>query len=172
VRGFGAVNGSLAGRARGRARLLGPLQWLLLAALPVAWTAPLFTARVPFLWRQEVSIASGLVELWRLDRLLFLAVLLFAVITPALKAALQIWLWYRAPAGSLGRWGRRLALLGKLAMTEIFLVAVAIVGFKGVGLGEVETGWGLWWLTGVVLAGLALSLWLERGIERAVMSAP
>lgn len=158
--------GSLAASARGGERLMGPLQWALLAALPVAWVAPLFTARVPFLWREEVSIASGLIELWRLDRLLFAAVLLFSVVTPALKAALGLWLWYRAPKPIARRWCGRLALLGKLSMTEVFLVAVALVGFKGVGLGRVETAWGLWWLTAVVLAAMALSLRLEWALER------
>lgn len=155
-------SGSAAAVARGWARLIGPAQLAILIALPVAWTATLFTARIPWLWRQDVSIASGLVDLWAIDRLLFAVVLVFSVIAPAAKAALGLWLWYRVPLGDQGSWPSRLAILGKLAMTEIFLLAVAIVGFKGVGLGQVETRWGMWWLTGVVVAGLGIGVAMGR----------
>lgn len=141
------------------------MQLAILAAVPVAWTAPLFTARVPWLWRQDVSIVSGLVDLWAIDRLLFAVVLLFSVIAPAAKAVVGLWLWYRVPAAATSHWPERLAILGKLAMTEIFLLAVAIVGFKGVGLGQVETRWGMWWLTGVVVAGLGVSMVMERSLS-------
>ena len=95
-------------RARGAARLIGPLLLASLVLVPVTWWLPLFTARVPFLWRQEVSIASGLVELWRLDLLLFAAVLLFSVLAPLAKGLALAWVWFRlprqpgAPAGSTG----------------------------------------------------------------------
>jgi hypothetical protein len=82
---------SAAGAARGPSRLIGPLLLASLALVPVTWWLPLFTARMPFLWRQEVSIASGLVELWRLDRFLFSAVLLFSVLGPLAKGSALAW---------------------------------------------------------------------------------
>ncbi|MEZ5869943.1 MAG: paraquat-inducible protein A, partial [Defluviimonas denitrificans] len=50
-----------------------------------------------------------------------------------------------------------LSLLGKLAMADIFLIAIYIVLAKGVGVGRVETGWGLYLFTFCVLASLAIS---------------
>ena len=83
--------------ARGVGRLIGPLLLLSLALVPVSWWLPLFVARVPFLWREEVSIASGLSELWRLDRLLWLVVLLFSVLAPAVKSGALVWVWFACP---------------------------------------------------------------------------
>ena len=146
---------------------------LSLALVPVTWWLPLFVARVPFLWRQEVSIASGLGELWRLDRLLCLAVFLFSVLAPAVKGAALVWVWYRvpdqpAPAPLLDR----LALLGKLAMTEMFLLAVIIVGLKGVGIGTVETSWGLHVFVAVVLLSFASSTWAWASLARQLIARP
>ncbi|HEX8375093.1 MAG TPA: hypothetical protein VF606_07925, partial [Geminicoccaceae bacterium] len=98
-----------AATARGIARLIGPLLGLTLAGLLAAWWVPLFTARVPFLWRQDVSVASGLAELWRIDLFLFLVVLVFSVVTPLLKISASLYAWYRLPAAEAQRWLPRLA---------------------------------------------------------------
>ena len=161
-----------AAAARGPARLIGPLLGLTLGALLVAWWVPLFTARVPFLWRQDVSVASGLAELWRLDLFLFLVVLVFSVLTPLAKTASTLYVWYRLPAVRARRQLPRLALLGKLSMTELFLLAVVIVGFKGVGVGRVETAWGLCLFGGVVLASLGTSLWADKALRAAAAAPP
>src|SRR5690348_1087420 len=83
--------------SRGPARLLGPLLLLTLAALPATWWLPLFVARVPFLWREQVTVVSGLAALWDLDRFLFAVVLLFSVVAPVAKLAATLHVWYRAP---------------------------------------------------------------------------
>ena len=150
---------SAAATAQGPARLVGPLLLASLVLVPVTWWLPLFTARVPFLWRQEVSIATGLVELWRLDLLLFAAVLLFSVIAPLAKGLALAWVWFRLPVGRARGWLDRLTLLAKLSMTEVFLLAVIIVGLKGVGIGTVEVRWGLQAFVLVVVLSLAASTW-------------
>jgi uncharacterized paraquat-inducible protein A len=53
-------------------------------------------------------------------------------------------------------------LLGKLAMADIFLIALYIVVIKGAGLARVETAWGLYLFTGCVLASLAIGLARKR----------
>jgi uncharacterized paraquat-inducible protein A len=141
------------------ARLIGPLLLLSLAAVPVTWWLPLFVARVPFLWRQEVSIASGLVELWRLDLALCAVVFFFSVLAPLVKGAALAWVWYRVPRARAAHLLDRLSLLGKLAMAEVFLLAVVIVGIKGVGIGTVEVSWGLHAFVGIVLLSFATSTW-------------
>ena len=127
--------------------------------MPFTWRLPLFDARVPFLWRQQVSIATGLVELWRLDLLLCAAVFLFSVLAPLVKGAALVWVWYRVPQADARRLLDRLALLGKLAMTEVFLLAVIIVGIKGVGIGTVEVRWGLHAFVLAVVLSYAVSTW-------------
>jgi uncharacterized paraquat-inducible protein A len=142
---------------------------LLLASLvmvPMTWWLPLFTARVPFLWRQEVSIASGLVELWRPDLVLFAAVLLFSVIAPLAKGLALAWMWFRLPATRAQAWLGRLARLGKLSITEVFPLAVIIDGLKGVGIGTVEVSWGLQAFVVAVLLSLAASTWASIALAR------
>jgi hypothetical protein len=46
-------------------------------------------------------------------------------------------------------------------MADIFLIALYIVIARGVGVGRVETAWGLYLFTAAVLASLALS-WAEK----------
>ncbi len=161
-----------AAAAHGPTRLLGPLLALLLLALPATWFVPLFTARVPFLWREEVSIATGLVELWRLDLFLFLVVLLFSVLAPTAKLGASLYVWYRVPLAAAPRALHWLAWLGKLSMTELFLLALVIVGFKGVGIGRIEVAWGLHAFAAVVLASLAASFWAEAALSAAALPSP
>jgi uncharacterized paraquat-inducible protein A len=47
--------------------------------------------------------------------------------------------------------------LGKLAMADIFLIALYVVVVKGAGRVTVEAGWGLYLFTGCVLASLMIS---------------
>ena len=55
-----------------------------------------------------------------------------------------------------------LNLLGKLAMADIFLIALYITIAKGIGLGRIETAWGLYLFTGCILASLGISLALRK----------
>ncbi len=132
----------------------------LLILFPVAWFAPLMRAGIlPLFGMSEISVITGLQALWRTDVVLALVVTGFAIFAPMLKtlglALVQFgWLTGRAmPA---------LHLLGKLAMADIFLIALYIVVVKGVGLARVETAWGLYLFTGCVLASLVIGL-LTRG---------
>ena len=127
--------------------------------VPLSWWLPLFDARVPFLWRQQVSIATGLVELWRLDLLLCAAVFLFSVLAPLVKGAALVWVWYRVPRTRTRQLLDRLTLLGKLSMTEMFLLAVIIVAIKGVGIGSVEVRWGLHLFVLAITLSYAVSTW-------------
>ncbi|ETW14728.1 paraquat-inducible protein A [Roseivivax marinus] len=122
---------------------------------PVAWTAPLLRAGVlPFFGMSEISVLSGLSVLWQSDRALALLVALFAVIAPYAKLAGMAWLTLRpAPAVVC----RAVHVVGRLAMADVFLVALYVVIAKGVGVGRVETAWGLYLFSFCVLAALALS---------------
>jgi len=106
----------------------------------------------------EISVISGLLSLRESDPLLAALVALFALVAPYAKtlalAAIQIGLASRALLPVV-------AWTGRLAMADIFLIALYIVVARGVGVGRVETAWGLYLFTGAILASLAIS-WAEK----------
>ena len=129
----------------------------LLIAFPIAWAAPLLRAAIlPIFGMQEISILSGLAELWRSDIWLAAVVTLFAIIAPYAKLlALLAQTYGRLPA----RAAPALQLASKLAMADVFLIALYIVVAKGAGHVTVQAAWGLYLFSACVLASLALSLW-------------
>lgn len=127
---------------------------LLLVLYPVAWFAPLLRAGfLPFFGLSEISVVSGLRVLVEEDLFLAAVVAVFALAAPMAKtlalAAVQFGLARPALLGPVG-W------LGRLAMADVFLVALYVVAAKGVGVGRVETAWGLYLFTFCVLASLAV----------------
>lgn len=140
--------------ARGGALRLANLALLVL--FPLAWFAPLMRAGLlPLFGLSEISVITGLQALWQSDALLALIVTTFAIFAPWLKTLGLALLHF----GLLSpRLLPALHLLGKLAMADIFLIALYIVILKGVGLAHVETAWGLYLFTGLILASLAISL--------------
>jgi uncharacterized paraquat-inducible protein A len=132
----------------------------LLILFPVAWAAPLVRAGLlPLFGLKEISVLSGIASLWGTDRALAVIVALFALVAPMAKTlVLALIQSNRAPAG----WLTPLGWLGKLAMADVFLIALYVTLAKGMGVGRVETAWGLYLFTGCVLASLGLSMWEKR----------
>jgi paraquat-inducible protein A len=52
--------------------------------------------------------------------------------------------------------------LGKLAMADVFILALYIVIAKGIGVGQIEVAWGLYLFTAAVLTSLGISLLAKR----------
>ena len=141
---------------------LGPMTFAktlnlaLLVLFPVAWVAPLLHAGInlPLFGTKAVSVVSGLQALWETDIFLALLVTFFAIFAPMMKvigvALIQFGMMRRKVLPVL-------AFLGKLAMADIFLIALYIVVVKGVHLAKVETGWGLYLFTFCVLASIFAS---------------
>ncbi|WP_223423301.1 paraquat-inducible protein A [Tateyamaria pelophila] len=133
----------------------------LLVAYPISWFAPLMKAGLlPLFKLSEVSVISGLQSLWQTDIFLAVVVAVFALIAPYLKTiglALVHWHWLSPRAAPL------LAFLGKLAMADIFLIALYITLAKGIGVGRLEVAWGLYLFTACILT----SLWISWATERA-----
>jgi paraquat-inducible protein A len=131
------------------------LNLLLLLLFPVAWAAPMLRAGLlPLFGLNEISVLTGLQALWGEDILLALLVTFLALFAPYLKtlglALVQFGL-------ASPRIVPALSVMGKLAMADIFLIALYIVVLKGIGVGRVETAWGLYLFTGCILASLAVS---------------
>lgn len=134
----------------------------LLVLFPLAWFAPLMRAGLlPLFGMDEISVVSGLQTLWGADVFLALAVTFFALFAPYLKTLGIALLQFRLLDRRALPW---VTFLGKLAMADIFLIALYIVIAKGVGVGTVETAWGLYLFTGCIIASLGISLtWTRRG---------
>lgn len=132
------------------------LNLCLLILFPISWFAPLLRAGLlPMFGLSEISVITGLQALWQSDAALALLVTFLAVFAPMLKtlglALLQFGLLD-------ARMKPALHLLGKMAMADVFLVALYVVLVKGIGLATVETAWGLYLFTGCILTSLYLSL--------------
>lgn len=131
------------------------LNLALLILFPVAWFAPLMRAALlPVFGMDEISVITGLQSLWETDAGLALVVTFLAVFAPISKvigvALVDFGLL-------VPRVMPVLHVMGKLAMADVFLLAIYIVLAKGAGHVTVETGWGLYLFTGCILASLALS---------------
>lgn len=128
---------------------------------PIAWFAPMARAGIKmwFFDLESLSVMSSLGSLWQSDVFLALLVAFFALIAPMLKTMLlaaihQGWLG--------GNVLTALGILGKLAMADVFLIALYIVLAKGVGVGTVETAWGLYLFTFCVLLSLLITELTKR----------
>jgi paraquat-inducible protein A len=135
-----------------------PTIWANLALLilfPLAWFAPLLRAALlPIFGMDEISVITGLQSLWQSDAALALLVTFLAVFAPYAKTiGLALIHFNLLKPSTLPV----LHILGKLAMADVFLIAIYIVLVKGIGLATVETAWGLYLFTGCVLASFWVS---------------
>jgi uncharacterized paraquat-inducible protein A len=144
-------------------RALVALNLILLVLYPVAWAAPLLRAGLlPLFGMSEISVLSGLAALLQSDRALALVVAVFALLAPYAKT---LGLAARHFGLVSARALPTLELAGRLAMADIFLIAIYITVAKGIGVGRVEVAWGLWLFTACILASLALTLHEARRVR-------
>ena len=143
-------------------RWIALLNLSLILLFPVAWFAPLLRAglNLPLLGLKEISVMSGLGALWQEDVILALVVAIFAILSPAVKVVGMAMI-HQGLGG--GRLKPLFAQLGRLAMADVFLIALYVVVVKGVAMTRVEIGWGLYLFTFCVLASLLVSFWPATG---------
>jgi paraquat-inducible protein A len=128
----------------------------LLVLFPIAWFAPLMRAGLlPLFGLSEISVISGLQSLWETDVFLALLVTVFALFAPYLKTIGLALVQFRLASPRIIP---ALHILGKLAMADVFLIALYIVLVKGVGMARIETAWGLYLFTFCILASLTISI--------------
>lgn len=133
----------------------------LLILYPVAWIAPLAHAGLlPFFRGTELTIFSGISDLWRSDVALAMIVALFAVVMPYFKTILLALFQFGLVSGR--GWKTTLEIAGKLSMADVFLLAMYVVVVKGVGVGHVDIAWGLYLFTALVLTSLAITIGHNR----------
>jgi len=143
----------------------------LLILFPIAWFAPLLRAglmpNLPFFGGlDEISVISGLQSLWGSDVFQALIVTAFAIFAPYLKtiglALVHFDLLKDKVLPVLG-------YLGKLAMADIFLIALYVVVVKGAGRVAVEGGWGLYLFTFCVVAAIVISILTARMMKKTAI---
>lgn len=139
---------------------LKALNLALLVLYPIAWAAPLMRAGLlPLFGLEEISVLTGLQSLWASDIFLALVVTLFALFAPYLKTiGLSLVHFDLLSRRALPV----LSFLGKLAMADIFLIALYITLAKGIGVGRIETAWGLYLFTGCILASILVAWRTEQ----------
>lgn len=139
----------------------------LLVAFPIAWFAPLMRAGIlPLFKLSEISVISGLQSLWDSDVFLALLVTVFALFAPYLKTIGLALVHFDLLSPKLLP---VLAWLGKLAMADVFLIALYIVLTKGVGIGKIETAYGLYLFTACILVSLVVSALTPRILPPATV---
>ena len=134
-------------------------------ALPIIWFLPLLRSSAFLFIKSEISIVSGAMELYESDFFLFLVILVFAMIMPMVKSMLYVWIWF----GNISE-HRGMLWLGsaaaKLSMTDVFLLALAIIGAKGFGVGSIEVLSGLYVFAAVVIGSNAISVFTDVQVKR------
>ncbi|PCJ74800.1 MAG: paraquat-inducible membrane protein A [Rhodobacteraceae bacterium] len=132
----------------------------LLILFPIAWFAPLLRAGLlPVFSLDEISTLTAVQALWEADIFLALLVTFLAIFTPILKVSATVLIHFNLLSN---RAIPTLEILGKLAMADVFLIAIYIVGAKGVGIGRVETAWGLYLFTACVLGSMVITHLTKR----------
>ncbi|MDF1671397.1 MAG: paraquat-inducible protein A [Roseovarius sp.] len=137
----------------------------LLVLFPIAWFAPLMRAGLlPLFGLSEISVISGLQSLWGTDVFLALLVTFFALFAPYMKtlglALIHFGMMRRKTLPVL-------QILGKLAMADIFLIALYITLTKGIGVGKIETAWGLYMFTACIIASIVIGYLTEKSSKNS-----
>ena len=130
--------------------MLRALNLSLLILYPIAWAAPLMRAGLlPLFSLSEISILTGLQALWRTDIFLAVVVTFFALVAPYLKTVGLALIHFGLASQRLLK---PIQIMGKLAMADVFLIALYVVLTKGIGVARVEIAWGLYLFTALILA--------------------
>ncbi|MGB0412098.1 MAG: paraquat-inducible protein A, partial [Pikeienuella sp.] len=111
----------------------------------------------------ELTIAGGVRDLWHTDMVLAMIVATLAVVAPFFKTLLL-------SAALFGVLQSKRAMMliiiaGKLSMADVFLIAVYIVVIKGVGVGHVTVGWGLYLFTAITLTSLFIAYAQSKRVQ-------
>lgn len=153
----GGTATTLAARQAGAARLIGPLLGVALIALPLSWHLPLFHTELLVFLENDVTLVGAVQTLWETDLFLCAVVVLFGMAVPLVKLVALLFAWYALPLARARQWIARISKLSKFSMLDVLLIAVVIVGLKGIGMGKVSVAYGLYVYAGVVIAVLVLS---------------
>ena len=165
----------------GQSHLAKYLNLALVIAFPIAWFAPLLRTGLLPQWQMPswlggstlfapdtITVASGLQKLWETDVFLAIAVTFFALVAPMLKCLGMALIHFNLLSSATQP---AITIMGKLAMADIFILALYIVIAKGIGVGQIDVAWGLYLFTAAVIVSLSVSL-IETRDQRAARIIP
>ena len=149
----------------------------LVVAFPIAWFAPLIRTGLLPQWQMPswlggstlfapdtITVISGLQKLWETDVFLAIAVTFFALVAPMLKCLGMSLIHFNLLSSATQP---VISMMGKLAMADIFILALYVVIAKGIGIGQIEVAWGLYLFTAAVIISLFVSFVdAPKGSER------
>ncbi len=149
---------TMASTVTGRRRLIGPALIALGILFPIVLLIPLLKTKILFVTYNEIILLRAAYDLFFIDKFLFVVVFVFGILLPAIKMGLSSLCWYRVPIRLAQRWADRLALLSKLSMLDVMLLAIFIIAFKGTVIGTVEIEPGLYLYTALIVGSLLLNI--------------
>lgn len=158
---------TLADRRHGLSRLIGPLLAIVLITLPITWHLPLFRTELLVFLENEVSLLGAVMVLAETDLILCAIVVLFGMAFPVAKLSALLYAWFAMPRAKAPCWINFIGKVSKFSMLDVMLIAVVIVGLKGVGMGRVQVEYGLYAYAGVVISALLVSLWMQIVVGRS-----
>lgn len=143
---------------------------MLIILFPISWFIPLLKVgllekvELPFkvlgqvlpdlFGLQKVTIISGVQSLWAEDKYLALIVTFFALFAPMTKtigiSLIQFNLLSKKVKPTL-------QFIGKLAMADVFIIAITCILIKGIDIGKMEILYGTYLFSACVVASIIIS---------------
>jgi uncharacterized paraquat-inducible protein A len=158
--------------AKGPTKLIGPLSFLNIVLFGYVLFQPLLTTRISYFLRNDISLWQAALDLYRIDKFLFVVVVVMGIVAPAIKMLAMTAAWYFADLSRAPHYLKWLVFLGRLSMLDVMLLAILIVAFKGIGIGSVEIKPGFYFYVALVAGFLLLSLVMERMLETMSRKVP
>jgi uncharacterized paraquat-inducible protein A len=124
---------------------------------PVVLFVPLLRIQAYFV-SNEIVLLRVAYDLLFIDRVLFFIVFVFGIVLPACKMIASLCFWYVLPPWAWRKCSNMLAVLGKLSVLDIILIALVIVALKGAGVGTVHVEPGLHLYCVIVIGSNILNL--------------
>jgi len=140
---------------------IGLLLGLALAMLVVGIFAPIMTLKQFLLFKNQVSIYTGLVRLFHDGQyFLFVVIFVFSICFPTAKILLLAYVWHGKALSANRRLQliRRLDTLGKWSMLDVFIVALFVVIIKLDIIADVEVHAGIYIFSASILLSMLASL--------------
>lgn len=151
-------------------KAIGPLIVVCLMAWCVGVVTPLMTVQKFIIQFDTYSILTFIKELYgNHEWFLLVMVILFGLVAPYIKLDQQYRVWSRYAIGSLEltKAVKRVELISKWAMTDVFAVAVLLVIAKTSGfLADASIEPGLYFFMGASIGSMLLSMKLNRAVAR------
>lgn len=149
---------------------LGPLMLVTALLLVASWFVTFMTVERLWFWENEVSLYSGILDLAERDEwLLFMVILVFSMLFPAIKLLAGLYIWARLDAGARAahRALSMVQVMGKWSMVDVFVVALTVVAINITIIADVDVNAGIYMFCAAVFLSMIEMQLLERVIRRA-----